>query len=147
MDDFSFLSVRIPDRKKRLVKEIAARRKLSIQDLVGDLIDGFLEQEIGAVPSLAETIKSLRDHKERLRGLGVAHMDLFGSITRNEAGKDSDIDVAVEFRKKSEMTLSKFASLRTEISEILNRDIDLSERQNLMPEVRRGFEAEAIRVF
>ena len=147
MEDYSFLSVRISDRKKRLVKEVAARQKVSIQNLVGDLIDDFLEQENLAVPSLSETIKNLREQKERFKDLGVIHMDLFGSLTRNEAVRDSDIDVAVEFKKKSEMTLSKFASLKAVISEILNRDIDLSEKRKLLPEIRRGFDADAIRVF
>tara|TARA_B100000315_G_scaffold71934_1_gene65537 strand:- start:2082 stop:2525 length:444 start_codon:yes stop_codon:yes gene_type:complete len=147
MDDYSFLSVRIPDGKKRLVKEIAARKKKSIQELVGDLIDDFLERENTAVPSLAATINDLRGQKERFEDLGVIHMDLFGSIARNEAQSDSDIDIAVEFEQKSEMTLSKFASLQAEICEILNREIDLSERKKLMPEIKRGFDMDAIRVF
>ena len=147
MDDYSFLSVRIPDRKKRLVKEIAARRKVSIQDLLGGLVDDFLLREEKAKPSLAQTIKALRHQRPRWNELGIVHMDLFGSLTRNEAGRNSDIDVAVEFKNSSEMTLSRFASLQAEISETLNRDIDLSERQKLLPEIRREFDADAIRVF
>jgi len=147
MDDYSFLSVRIPDRKKRLVKEIAARQKVSIQDLMGELVDDFLSREEKAAPSLAETISTLRIHRERWIDLGIVHMDLFGSITRNEAGSGSDIDVAVEFEQDMEITLSKFASLQAEIKQVLDREADLSERQKLLPEIRRGFDEEAIRVF
>ena len=147
MDEYSFLSVRMPDQKKRLVKEIAARQKVSIQDLMGGLVDDFLAREEKSVPSLAETVSTLRQNRELWKKRDIIHMDLFGSITRNEAVRDSDIDIAVEFDESSEMTLSKFASLQAEIGHILKREIDLSERQKLLPEIRRRFEADAIRVF
>jgi len=147
VENHSFLSVRIPDAKKRLVKEIAARNRMSIQELVGSLVDDFIEKEERANPSLAETIKILRKQKGFLKKLGVAHLDLFGSLTRSEAGKDSDIDIAVEFNNKANMTLSRFASLRADISRMLNRNIDLSDRRKLSPDVKRGYDRDAIRVF
>ena len=67
MENHSFLSVRIPDAKKRLVKEIAARNRMSIQELVGSLVDDFIEKEERANPSLAETIKILRKQKGFLK--------------------------------------------------------------------------------
>ncbi len=147
MSDTSYLSVRMADGKKRLVKEIAARQKTSIQDLVGGLIDEFLARENRAAPSLAEIITILRANKDRLRGFGVFHMDLFGSIARGEAAPGSDIDIAVEFKKRPAMSLSKFAALKAQIAEILNRDVDLTERQKLLPDIRQGFERDAVRVF
>jgi hypothetical protein len=74
-------------------------------------------------------------------------MDLFGSIARGEAAPGSDIDIAVEFKKRPAMSLSKFAALKAQIAEILNRDVDLTERQKLLPDIRQGFERDAVRVF
>ncbi|MFP6735128.1 MAG: nucleotidyltransferase domain-containing protein [Rhodospirillales bacterium] len=120
---------------------------MSIQDLVGGLIDEFLERETRAVPYLANIINDLRENKDHLNGLGISHLDLFGSITRGDAGRGSDIDIAVEFKDKREMSLSKFAALKINISEILNWDIDPAERQKLLPEIRRAFDRDAIKVF
>ena len=120
---------------------------MSIQDLVGGLIDEFLERETRAVPSLANIINVLRENKDHLNSLGISHLDLFGSITRGDAGRGSDIDIAVEFKDKREMSLSKFAALKINISEILNWDIDPAERQKLLPEIRRAFDRDAIKVF
>jgi predicted nucleotidyltransferase len=40
-------------------------------------------------------IAILRDHEPELKAIGVLSASLFGSAARNEAGPDSDVDVAV----------------------------------------------------
>lgn len=147
MDDVAFLSVRVPQETKRLVKQIAARKGVSIQDLVGSLIGDLVERETSAQPSLADTVNRLRRDKPALRKLGVAHVDLFGSIVRNEADSDSDIDVVVEFEQRRDMSLSRFASLRERLEKLLDRDVDLAEGRSLRPEVKREFGRDALRVF
>lgn len=147
MVDVAFLSVRVPSETKRLVKEIAARRGESVQDIVGGLVDDFIERESRARPSLAEAVNRLRGAKSGLRGLGVAHIDLFGSIVRDQAHGASDIDLVVEFTERRGMSLSKFASLRNRLEDILGYEIDLAESKALRPEVRREFKRDALRVF
>ena len=147
MDDVAFLSVRVPTGTKRLIKQIAARKGASVQDLVGGLVDDFIERETRARPSLAEAVNRLRGAKPELRGLGVAHIDLFGSIVRDEAHGGSDIDLVVEFKQRRGMSLSKFASLRSKLEDILGSEIDLAENKSLRPEVRREFKRDALRVF
>jgi len=147
MNDTAFLSVRVPEKTKRVVKEIAASRGTTIQRMVRKLVDDLIEQEARANPSLAEIIGLLRDRKASLRKSCVEHLDIFGSIARNEADKDSDIDIAVEFKRESDVSLSQFASLQDTLGKILNRKVDLSERRTLKPEVKREFDRDAIRVF
>ena len=53
MDDFAFLSVRVPRESRRLIKQIAALKGTSVQDLVGGLVDDFVERETRVAPSLA----------------------------------------------------------------------------------------------
>jgi predicted nucleotidyltransferase len=147
MDDVAFLSVRVPSETKRFIKQIAARKGASVQDVIGGLVDDFIERESRARPSLAEAVSRLRGAKAGLRKHGVAHIDLFGSIVRNEADSESDIDVVVEFKQRRGMSLSKFASLRTKLEDILGYEVDLAENKSLRPEVKRAFQRDALRVF
>ncbi len=147
MDDVAFLSVRLPGETKRLVKEIAARKGASVQDVIGGLVDDFIARESRARPSLAEAVNRLRGAKARLRAHGVAHVDLFGSIVRGEADSGSDIDLVVEFKQRRGMSLSKFASLRAKLEDILGYQVDLAESRSLRAEIKREFERDALRVF
>lgn len=48
--------------------------------------------------SRQEVLSTLRSQKAALHAdLGVARLALFGSVARNEAGRDSDVDLLVEF--------------------------------------------------
>ena len=147
MSDLVLLAVRVPEETKRLVKEIAARKGTTVQNLVGELVDDLIEREARERPSLAKIINTLRDQKENLQKLGVAHIELFGSVVRNEADKDSDIDVAVEFKQRKGMSLTRFASLQNEFENILKAKVDLSERQSLKRSVKRGLNRDSVRVF
>jgi predicted nucleotidyltransferase len=44
-----------------------------------------------------ETLEILERHKDRLKEFQVKALSLFGSVARNEAGSESDIDILVEF--------------------------------------------------
>jgi uncharacterized protein len=43
----------------------------------------------------AEALRLLQQHAPELRAMGVAHAQLFGSVARDEADDDSDVDVFV----------------------------------------------------
>lgn len=42
-----------------------------------------------------QVIAKLRDYEPELKAIGVLSASVFGSVARDEAGQDSDIDVAV----------------------------------------------------
>jgi predicted nucleotidyltransferase len=147
MDDIAFLSLRVPSETKRAIKQIAARKGTSVQHLIGGLVDDFIERENRARPSLAHAVNHLRGAKAGLRELGVAHIDLFGSIVRDEAHGGSDIDLVVEFKHRRGMSLSKFASLGKRLENILGYEVDLAESRMLRPEIKREFQRDAVRVF
>ena len=71
----------------------------------------------------------------------------FGSVVRNESDEESDIDIAIEFKHREGLSLTRFASLRQEFETILGHKVDLCERGKLKREVKRGFDRDAIRVF
>ena len=43
-----------------------------------------------------QAIATLRDHEPELKAIGVVSVSLFGSVARDEAGVDSDVDVVVK---------------------------------------------------
>ncbi|MDJ0541002.1 MAG: nucleotidyltransferase domain-containing protein, partial [Microcystis sp. M53603_WE2] len=46
-----------------------------------------------------EVLTILAKHREQLEKLGVKSLSLFGSVARDEARFDSDVDLLVEFSK------------------------------------------------
>lgn len=44
-----------------------------------------------------QLLQALADQRTRLRGWGVQRLGLFGSVARDEAGPDSDLDFVVDF--------------------------------------------------
>lgn len=147
MGEVAFLSLRVPKETKRVIKQIAARKGSSIQDLIGGLVDDFVARENRATPSLAAAVNKLRDKKAKLMKLGVSHIDIFGSIVRDEAHHGSDIDLVVDFNQKQMMSLSKFVSLKNTLEDILGYNVDLAEKKMLKPEVKSEFQRDALRVF
>jgi len=64
----------------------------------------------------------------------VAKAWLFGSYSRGEETKDSDIDILVEFdRSGKPVTLLTYARLWRTLQEKLNRKVDLVEEGTLKP--------------
>ncbi len=45
----------------------------------------------------SEVVSLLANRRERFGQLGVQSLAIFGSMVRDEAGPDSDVDVLVEF--------------------------------------------------
>jgi predicted nucleotidyltransferase len=67
----------------------------------------------------------LRAHQQALEQIGIAHLSLFGSVARNEAGPDSDIDLAAEFDPAAKMNLFRLIELEYELSDLLGRRVEI----------------------
>lgn len=142
----AFLSVRLPTATRDRLKAAAALRGESVQTLVGGLVERFLDEEGGGLPSLAGVLASLRPHASILAGHGVTGLWVFGSVARGQAGPDSDVDLLIEFGAQARPSLLGLASLRVELSELLGAKADLVERETLLPAVRTAAERDAVRV-
>jgi hypothetical protein len=91
-------------------------------------------------------LAKLREIQPRLREqYGVSGLWVFGSYVRGEQGKDSDIDVLVEFETPG-MTLFKFVDLEMQLSEFLGIKVDLVRRAALKPRIRPNVLTEAVAV-
>jgi hypothetical protein len=92
-----------------------------------------------------EALAILARHRAELeREFEVASLALFGSVARDEAGPDSDVDVLVEFRETP--GLSEYMRLKWWLEERLGRRVDLVMKGALKDWARPVVEAEAIRV-
>lgn len=72
--------------------------------------------------------------------MGIAHVALFGSTARDEAGEASDLDLAVRLRPDARLGWS-FATLDQRISDLLGVPVDVvtepSHRARLQAEIDR----------
>ena len=143
----AFLSVRVPDDVRNRVKAIAAARGEKLQDLVGGLIERFVEETDRRPPQLAEVLRSLREREVDLRGKGVSSLWIFGSVARGDARPDSDIDLLIDFAPEAEPSLLTLSGLQLDLADALGRPVDLGERRALKPHVAEAAERDMVRVF
>jgi len=76
--------------------------------------------------------------KPWLASRGVAHVRLFGSQARGDAGPGSDIDLIVEFAPGRVPGLFEFAGLKRDLEARLGATVDLFTPDSLHPVLRAG---------
>jgi len=91
-----------------------------------------------------EVLRVLGAHTAELRRFGVKSLRLFGSVARDEAADDSDVDLLVGFEKPP--GFSSFMKLRIFLEDLLGAKVDLVTESGLRDRVRPYVEKEAIRV-
>lgn len=79
----------------------------------------------------ADAISVIRAHADELRAAGIAHVSLFGSVARDEAGPDSDVDLVLEGHPERPVTLFSMARAEAVLERILSRHVDLTAIQGL----------------
>ena len=75
---------------------------------------------------------------------GATSLSLFGSVARNEASPDSDVDILVDF--PAPPTFDQYMGLKLRLEDLLGRRTDLVTRRGLRPHARHSIETEALRV-
>lgn len=87
----------------------------------------------------------LKDIKENLRKkYGVENIGLFGSYVRGEQGKNSDVDILVEFSPKVKISLLEFVELENYLCDLLGVKVDLGEKQALKPRIGKHILKETV---
>jgi hypothetical protein len=90
-----------------------------------------------------EVLEVLKQHQETLESFGVRSLSLFGSVARNEARSDSDVDLLVEFDRP--IGLFTFVRLKRYLESILKCSVDLGTPDSLKPYLQEPVLREAIR--
>ena len=92
-----------------------------------------------------EAVRRLRDAEPEIRRLGVRRLALFGSVLRDEARADSDVDLLVEFAP-GEKSFDRFLMLAELLERLLGRPVDLVTTEGLSPYLGPRILAEAANV-
>ena len=72
----------------------------------------------------AEALAVLTAHRAGLAAFGLRRLALFGSVARDGAGPNSDVDVLVEFEGR--VTLDRCAGLNDPLEDLLRWPMDLA---------------------
>jgi hypothetical protein len=82
--------------------------------------------------TLKQTIQKLQTLKESLsKKYHISYLAIFGSVSRNENTKNSDIDILVDFTQPVGL---EFIDLADELEKILDHKVDLVSRNGIKPE-------------
>ena len=96
---------------------------------------------------MAMTFSDIRDklagHEHALRQFKVQALYVFGSVARGDAGKDSDVDLLVEFSEP--VGFFEFARLQRFLEDAIGARVDLVTPAALRESMREDVMREAIR--
>ncbi len=84
--------------------------------------------------------------KEYFREKPVVNASLFGSIVRDEADKDSDIDILVELDYSKPIGL-EFVQMQFDLQELLHKKVDLVSTKSLSRHIRPFIEKEKVLIY
>lgn len=68
----------------------------------------------------------------------INELSIFGSSLRDDFNENSDIDILVSFNKESNVTLFDIMDAEKEFSELLNRKVDIVEKEALKNPIRKN---------
>jgi len=94
-----------------------------------------------------EAIAVLQANQATLRERGVLHAALFGSLARDEAGAQSDVDVLVDIDPTRKFSLFDLAGLHHLLGDLFAAKVDVVERGGLKPAMRGRVEKDALAAF
>jgi len=94
-----------------------------------------------------DAIKVLRRHEADLRARGIIHAALFGSVARDEARPDSDIDIMIEFAPDASLDIFAYVELKDYIESLFPGPVDVVNKAALKPYVRPPAVADSIYAF
>lgn len=94
-----------------------------------------------------DVISALRSHQAELESAGVLSLSLFGSVARDEAGPDSDVDLNASLDRTKRISLFEAVEIENRLSEILGAKADLSIAGTLKPAIQERFDREAVVAF
>ncbi len=91
-----------------------------------------------------EVLRILLQHQQPLKDFGIKSLAIFGSVARDEARADSDVDILVEF--EGPVTFDRYMDVKFYLEDHLGMRVDLVSRRSLKPMLRAKIEKEEIYV-
>ncbi len=84
------------------------------------------------VQNKEQIFQRMTDNRDKLGGVGVHRVGLFGSFVTGKQNAESDVDILVEF-KPGQKSFDSFMALAFLLEDILGRKVDLVTREALSP--------------
>ena len=92
-----------------------------------------------------EVLAIIAAHREQLQELGVKSLSLFGSVARDEARTDSDVDLLVEFNQQG--VFFQLLQVQYYLEDILGCSVDLGTQDALKEHLRKPVLEDLIHAF
>ena len=92
-------------------------------------------------PELARTLKLIESHRKELKSCGVKKIGVFGSVAAGAPTLSSDVDVLVEFRKK---TFDAYMDVKHLLEDATHRRVDLVLTSSIKPSLRKTILKQAV---
>ena len=98
-----------------------------------------------SVPRRKEVLDLLRSHKEDFADrYGVISLGVFGSVARDDAGEDSDVDICIKTKTPDAYAL---VHLKDEIEKLVGKHVDIVRiREKMNPHLKERIENEGVYV-
>lgn len=98
-----------------------------------------------SIPRREEILEVLRHHKEELANrYGVTKLGVFGSVARDEAREESDVDVVVTLRQPN---LFMMVHIKDALEAALHRPVDIVQyREQMNQFLKQRIDREAVYV-
>ena len=97
----------------------------------------------GSIPRRAEVLRILAENRREIDQFGVRSIAIFGSVARDAAGPESDVDVLVEFGRPT--GLFTFVEFKGFLERLFGRSVDLVTVEGLREDIRDDVLREAVR--
>lgn len=118
-------------------RQLSAQAKLtdkSIEKVAEEAIACSLPPVEKEIPRREEVLAIIAAHREKLQAMGVKSLELFGSVARNEATPDSDIDFLAEFDE--DVGYFRLLEIQYYLEDILDYPVDLGTKKALKAHLR-----------
>jgi len=92
-------------------------------------------------------VNLLKRHEKEFHEAGIGALYIFGSVARNQASDDSDVDVFFDLNRPRGFTLFDLVAIQERMQDILGTKVDVMTRNGIHPRRRGRIEASAVRVF
>lgn len=88
--------------------------------------------------------KKIQDIQKELQSLGVRSLSLFGSASRGEASKKSDLDFLINLEGPN--TFDRYMEVKLLLEDLFDCDVDLVTPDAVRPEIKDNVEKDLYRV-
>ena|ERR1700722_11413958 len=92
-------------------------------------------------------IATLKARQTDLRRMGVVSLSLFGSVAREEAGAESDIDLLALYDHDAHLSLIDVVHIENFLQNLFGKSVQLVSEPIKRAAVRERVEAERVNVF